>query len=92
MGYSITAKNKYNEVSAYYHYPAQEKDKPLHKVLNMKLKDQNRVEKVYSMGDLLQAKSELMKITGTLGEQDFIDHAILAMKETNVKSILIIFN
>ena len=92
MGYSITAKNKYNEESAYYHYPSQEKDKPLHKVLNINVKDQNRIEKPYSLGQLLEAKSKLMNITGSLGEQDFIDAAILAMKETNVKSILIIFN
>lgn len=92
MGYSLQAKNKYNEESAFFFYPDRDKDRPLHKVLNIKVKDQKRIEKPYSLGQLLEAKSKLMDITGTLGEQDFIDLAISAMKETNVKSILIIFN
>lgn len=93
MGYSVSSIDAYGEELAYYHYPQSDKDRPLHKVLGMGyIKNQNRIEKVYSLGDLLEAKSKLMNITGSIGEQDFIDATLLAMKETNAKKILIIFN
>ena len=92
MGYSIQAKNKFNESAAYFHYNAGDKDRPLHKVLGIKTDRQDKIEKTYSLGQLLEAQSRLMGITGTLGEQDFLQQTILDMKETNVKSISIIFN
>ena len=92
MGYGIQVINKHNKEVAFFHYHMDEKDKPLHKVLNVKISDNNKVEKPYSKGQLLDAKSKLMNISGTLGEQDFLSACLLEMKETNVTSILITFN
>ena len=92
MGYSVKSVTKYNEQAGYFHYNDKDKDRPLYTVLGIKTTRPDRIEKPYSIGQLLEAKSRLMGITGTLGEQDFIDASLLAMKETNVKSILIIFN
>ena len=92
MGYSIQAINKYNESAAYFHYPETDRDRPLHKVLGIKTDRQDKIEKTYSIGDILRAKSELLKVSNTLEEQDFCDKVLLDMKETNVKNIQITFN
>jgi hypothetical protein len=92
MGYGISIIDKYSQEVDFMHYPESDKDRPLHKALNMNIRNNDKIEKPFSLGQILEAKSKLMNVTGTLYEQDFLYKAILAMKETNVKSILIIFN
>lgn len=92
MGYSVSLHNASGQELDYFHYPEKDIDRPLHKVLGVGyLKDQNKLTRPYSLGNLLEAKSKLMDISGTLSEQDFIDKAIQEARETR-KSIYITFN
>lgn len=92
MGYSIQAKTATGEEIDYFHYPNKDIDRPLHRVLGVGyIKDQTKIVKQYSLGSLLEAKSKLMDITGTLGEQDFLDRGIAETKESR-KPITITFN
>ena len=92
MGFHITETNRYGESNATFHYPESEKDRVLHKVLGVGyIKDNTELKRVYSKGQLLEAKSKLLGISNTLGEQDFIDLCLLDIKDTN-HNITIIFN
>ena len=92
MGYSIQANTASGVEIDYFHYNSKETDRPLHKVLGVGyLKDQTRLTRPYSLGNLLEAKSKLMDISNTLGEQDFLDRAISEAKDSR-KPIYITFN
>lgn len=92
MGYSIQAKNSASEEIDYFHYPDKDIDRPLHRVLGVGyIKDQTKIVKQYSLGNLLEAQSKLMDISGTIGEQDFLSRGIQEAKESR-KPITITFN
>lgn len=92
MGYSIQAKTASGEELDYFHYPDKDIDRPLHRVLGVGyIKDQTKIVKQYSLGNLLEAQSKLMDISGTIGEQDFLSRVIQEAKESR-KNITITFN
>ena len=93
MGFHIFGKTIAGVEIDYYHYPISDKDRPLHKVLKVgHITDKtNEFSRTYSKGDLLQAQSELINISGTLSEQDFIARCITEANDTANK-ITITFN
>lgn len=93
MGLHVIAKNKYGEEISYYHFPATEKDRPLHRALGVKeiTATSPEIIKSYSLGDLLHAKSHLMTVSGTLDQQDFLENCIMSARETRA-NIYITFN
>lgn len=93
MGFSITAKDKGGtSILATFHYPESDKDRPLYKVLGVGyLKDNKEVTRVYSKGNILQAKSELVGVSNVLPENDFLDTLIVEFL-INPNTIQITFN
>jgi hypothetical protein len=94
MGFHIWGKNKFGEDCGFFHYPPTDKDRPLHKVLGVGYlkEDSKELVRNYSIGDLLKAKSDLLPISNTLSEQDFLDKCLLSSKESNNNPITITFN
>ena len=90
MGYHIWAKNRFGEDVSFFHYDNTDKDRPLHKVLKVN-NPTSEIIKSYSKGDILQAKSDLLPVTNTLPEQDFLSRCLSAINETR-NNILITFN
>jgi hypothetical protein len=92
MGYSITAKDKSGTMQiAYYHYPESALDKPLIKALGVTVKNNDNITRTFSRGQLLDAKSKLVKMTGVFEELDFLDNCITETKITH-NNIIITFN
>ena len=94
MGYSITARDNKGEEISYFHYNdvSKQDERYLHKVLGVGyIVDNNLLVRPYSKGAILDAKSKMVKITGTLPEQDFLENCLVYIREIG-NNITITFN
>ena len=91
MGYHIFAKNNQGEEIAFFHLNQNDKDRILHKALGIPATGVPEYSRPYSKGKLLDAKAYLNKLSGVLGEMDFVDRCLTEVR-TSANPITITIN